>query len=520
MRLGELVETSRRVRSTRSRLEKIGHLVACLRRAAPDEVALAVDYLSGRLPQGAIGVGPATLRHAQPDAAPAGPTLELRRVHEGFERIAGAAGAGAEAERRRLLAALLGAATRDERAFLSRLVRGELRQGALEGLMVEAVARAGDVPAAEVRRAVMLSGDLAAVASAVRAQGSSGLAGFRLEPLRPVRPMLAQSAEQVGHALGELGDAAFEFKLDGARIQLHKVEREIRVFTRRLNDVTDAVPELVETARSLPARVLVLDGEALALRRDGSPHPFQVTMRRFGRRLDVAALRRELPLGAFFFDCLHRDGEDLIERAAAERFTALEGALPGSLRVPRLVTGRREEAEAFLRHALERGHEGLMAKALDAPYEAGRRGGGWRKVKPSHTLDLVVLAAEWGSGRRRGWLSNLHLGARDPRRGGFVMLGKTFKGLTDAMLGWQTRRLEQLVLGREGHVVHVRPELVVEVAFDGVQESPQYPGGLALRFARVRRHRPDKRAAEADTIDAVRALHLGRRTAGTEAVGP
>jgi ATP-dependent DNA ligase I len=301
------------------------------------------------------------------------------------------------------------------------------------------------------------------------------------------------------------GEAALELKLDGARVQVHKAGGEVRVYSRRGNDVTVAVPDLVETIQALPAGELVLDGETIALRPDGSPLPFQVTMRRFGRKLDVARLRAELPLTSFFFDLLHLDGEDLIDHPGGERFAALAAAAPG-LTVPRLVTADEEAADAFFAEALARGHEGLMAKAPDAPYEAGRRGASWLKIKPAHTLDLVVLAAEWGHGRRQGWLSNLHLGARDPENGGFVMLGKTFKGMTDETLAWQTARLQELSLGTDGWTVYVRPELVVEIAFSDVQESPQYPGGMALRFARVKRYRGDKTAAEADTIEAVRRI--------------
>jgi DNA ligase-1 len=321
--------------------------------------------------------------------------------------------------------------------------------------------------------------------------------------------MLAQPADDPASALAELGEAALEWKLDGARVQVHKSGDVVRVFTRRSNEVGAALPELIEAARSLPVRSAVLDGETIALRPDRRPEPFQVTMRRFGRRLDVARLREELPLSVFFFDCLHLDGDDLIARSTRDRHAALASAVPDALRVPRLVTADREAAEAFLDAALAAGHEGVMAKSLTAPYDAGGRGGAWRKIKIAHTLDLVVLAAEWGSGRRRGWLSNLHLGARDPASSGFVMLGKTFKGLTDALLEWQTRELLAREIGRDESTVYVRPELVVEIALSGVQASPHYPAGMALRFARVRRYRPDKQAADADTVDAVRALHVG-----------
>jgi DNA ligase-1 len=468
-----------------------------------------VAWLAGELPQGRIGVGWAALREALAGAgrAEAAPALTLGELDAALTRLAGLRGRGSAAERARALRELLARCSEAEREFLAPLLLGELRQGALEGVMVEAIARAAGVPAAEVRRASMLAGSLAAVARAALERGPAGLASFRLQLFRPLQPMLAQTAQDPAGALRSLGGrAAFEWKLDGARVQVHREGDDVRVFTRGLIDATGRVPELVEAVRALPARALVLDGEAIALRRDGRPEPFQVTMRRFGRRLDVEALRAGLPLRGFYFDCLHLDGEDLLDRPAEERWRALAELLPEAARVPSLVAASEDEARAFLAEALASGHEGVMAKALAAPYEAGRRGAAWLKLKPAHSLDLVVLAVEWGSGRRRGLLSNLHLGARDPASGGFVMLGKTFKGMTDEMLAWQTERLSALAVAREGHVVQVRPELVVEVAFDGVQASSQYPGGLALRFARVRRYRPDKRAEEADTIEAVRAL--------------
>jgi DNA ligase-1 len=375
--------------------------------------------------------------------------------------------------------------------------------------MTDAVARAAEVPAAAVRRALMLRGDLGAVAEVALTEGAAGLAAVRLEVGRPVHPMLAQPATDVEAALARIAPAAVEYKLDGARIQVHRAGSDVGVYTRTLDDVTERVPEIVEAALALPVGAAVFDGEAIALRPDGRPHPFQVTAARFGSRRDVSEQRRALPLTAAFFDVLHLDGEDLLDHTGADRRTALGAAVPDGLRVPGAVAADAQEAEAVLREALERGHEGVMVKSLETPYAAGRRGAGWLKVKPSHTLDLVVLAAEWGHGRRRGFLSNLHLGARD-EAGGFVMLGKTFKGLTDAMLAWQTERLLELETARDDWTVHVRPELVVEIAFDGLQTSPRYPGGLALRFARVKRFRPDKTAAEADTIATVRALHAAR----------
>jgi DNA ligase-1 len=506
--LSDVVEASRRVADTRARLQKIDLLAALLRGLAPDEVEIAVAWLAGEPRQGRIGVGYARLRELGATAAEA-PSLGLREVDAALERIARASGRGSSAGRGRLLAELFARATRAEQGFLARLLVGEMRQGALEGVLTEAIARAASLPPERVRRAAMLGGRLPEVARATLAEGEAGLARFRLDLLRPIQPMLAQSAGDPDDALAQLGRAALEWKLDGARIQAHKSGDEVRVFSRQLNDVTPAVPEIVEVVRALPARALLLDGEAIALRRDGSPEPFQTTMRRFGRRLDVERQRAELPLSAFFFDVLHVDGEDLIDRPAQERFAALAERVREDLRVPRLVTDDAAAARAFLEAALARGHEGIMAKSPDAPYEAGRRGAGWLKVKRAKTLDLVVLAVEWGSGRRRGWLSNLHLGARDPRRGGFVMLGKTFKGMTDEMLAWQTRRFQELEIGRDEWTVYVKPEQVVEIAFDGVQASPHYPGGVALRFARVKRYRHDKRAEQADTIDSVLALKQG-----------
>jgi DNA ligase 1 len=506
--LADLVAASRDVAATRSRLAKVARLADLLVRLAPEEAPIALPWLAGSLRQGRIGVAGALLSDALGAApAAASPSLALADVDAAFERIAAARGAGSQSERRRLLVDLLARATEGERDFLARLLFGELRQGALEGVLLDAVARASRVGAGDLRRAAMLAGDLTPVAAAALAEGAPGLARFRLRVLEPVQPMLAQSAEDVAGALAALGEAALDVKLDGARVQVHRDGDEVRVFTRSLRDVTPAMPEIAAAVRALPARRLVLDGEALAFDAAGAPRPFQESMRRIGRKGDDAATSRALPLVAVFFDALHLEGEDLVARPARERFAALATAVPAEAIVPRIVTASADEAAAFLADAVRRGHEGVMAKALDAPYEAGQRGRSWLKVKPAHTLDLVVLAAEWGHGRRKGWLSNLHLGARDPAAGGFVMLGKTFKGMTDAMLAWQTERLRALALGEEGITVHVRPELVVEVAFDGIQASPRYPAGLALRFARVKRYREDKRAEEADTIETVRALH-------------
>ncbi len=511
MQLSELVATSDALRATRSRKQKVSALADCFRALEPEEIAVGVLAFCGELRQGKIGVGWSALQKMR-DVAPAAQTsLTLAELDAVFDAIAAISGKGANARRHEQLTALFERATAPEQHFLVRLVSGEIRQGAKVGLVVEGVAAAAGAEAAAVRRAHMLSGDIAEVAAALFAEGVPALERFGLELFRPVLPMLAQPAADVAEALERHERSAFEWKLDGARVQVHKEGDAVRVYTRRLNEVTPAVPELVEAASALPVSRAILDGEVLALDDDGRPRPFQETMRRFGRRLDVEALRRELPLTTFFFDALLLDDRLLLDAPAAERIDALhERVASEAMRVPRLVTTDAAEAEAFYDAALEAGHEGLMAKSLDAPYEAGGRGQAWLKCKPAHTLDLVVLAAEWGSGRREGWLSNLHLGARDPETpGGFAMLGKTFKGMTDELLTWQTRELLAREVSREGHVVHVRPELVVEIAFSDVQQSPHYASGLALRFARVKGYRADKAPAEADSIDAVRAIASG-----------
>jgi len=398
-----------------------------------------------------------------------------------------------------------------------------LRQGALEGVMLDAIAAAAGLPAADVRRAAMVTGRLGEVAQIALSEGEgdggTGLARFAVALHRPVQPMLATPADDIATAMARLGTAALEWKVDGARVQVHKAGGEVKVYTRALKDVTASAPEIVEALHALPAEELILDGEAIALAADGAPLPFQVTMRRFGRKLDVERMRAELPLAVYFFDCLHAAGRSLLDRPAHERFDALAVALPKELVIPRIVTADVAAAEDFYADALARGHEGVMAKALEAPYEAGRRGAGWLKVKRAHTLDLVVLAAEWGHGRRQGWLSNLHLGARDPEGAhsptGWVMLGKTFKGMTDALLEWQTKELLAREIRRDDYTVWVKPELVVEIAFNDLQESPHYPGGLALRFARVKGYREDKEPSQADTIEQVRALHQAHAARGS-----
>ena len=504
MLLNEIAEVSATVAATSARLAKIGALAVALREAGPIEVPIAVAYLSGELPQRQVGVGWAALRDGFPAAA--SPTLTLSEVDASLSAIGAVAGKGSAAARKALVGSLFGRATEGEQRFLFGLLSGELRQGALEGVMTEAVARAASVPAEQVRRAMMLRGSLGAVAAAALAGGSPALAAFGLEVGSPVRPMLAASAPTIEDALAKVGGpAAVEWKLDGIRIQAHLREGSVRLFTRTLDEITGRLPDVVGVLATLPVRAAVLDGELIALREDGRPLPFQDTASRTATQ-DVVS--EAVPLSVYLFDALYLDGTDLIDLPDARRHAELAWAVPPELLMPRLVTSSADEATAFFRDAIARGHEGVVVKSLDTPYTAGRRGAGWIKVKPRHTLDLVVLAVEWGHGRRRGWLSNLHLGARDPATGGFVMLGKTFKGLTDELLSWQTERLLALEDHSDSWTVYVRPELVVEIAFDGVQRSPRYPGGLALRFARVLRYREDKTAAEADTIDAVRALRL------------
>jgi DNA ligase-1 len=504
MRFADLAATTEAVRATGGRREKVERLAEALRALDANEVAAGSQFLAGEPGGRVLGVGWAALRERPPAAAE--PELSVADVDATHGRLPGLSGPGSQAARRAELAALLARATESEQAFLVALMLGDLRQGALAAVVADAVARAAGVPPADVRRALMLRGDLGAVAEAALHGGAGALATFRLEGGRALQPMLAQTAPDVAAALERTGPAAVEWKLDGARVQVHRSGSDVAVFTRTLDEITSRVPEVVEAALRLPARDCILDGEAIALTPDGRPLAFQITSARIAGRRDVAALRASVPLTAVAFDILHLDGDDLLDRPGSERAAAL-AALAPDLAVPRLSEPAPEAAEEFAADALARGHEGVMVKALAQPYEAGRRGAGWLKVKPVHTLDLVVLAAEWGHGRRQGVLSNLHLGARDPESGGFVMLGKTFKGLTDQMLAWQTAHLLELETGREGHVVHVRPELVVEIAFDGIQGSPRYPGGVALRFARVKRHRPDKRAAEADTLAAVLAIH-------------
>jgi DNA ligase-1 len=505
--LADLVDTSQSVGEHAGRRTKIARLADFLRRLSAEEIDIGVSYLAGVTRQGRSGVGYALIRDAQPAGNIESPGLTLAEVDSTLDQIARARGRGSLAERTRLLSTLFAGATAREQEFLARLLLGELRQGALEGLMIEAVAAAADLPAANVRRAAMIAGGIASVASRALTEGATGLSRFAIALFQPLAPMLAQPADDISDAMARIPMAALEWKLDGARVQVHKNGDEVRIYTRTGNDVTAAAPEIVSAVLRAQAQSLILDGEAIALKANGAPYAFQDTMRRFGRVLDIETMRATMPLSVFFFDCLRRDESDLVSMPTTARFEAMTAALPSELLIPRLVTSETSAAQAFYDDALERGHEGVMVKALDVPYEPGARSATWLKVKRIHTLDLVVLAAEWGHGRRKGWLSNLHLGAIDPANGEFVMLGKTFKGMTDAMLAWQTEQLLKREVTRDDWAVRVRPELVVEITFNDLQASPRYAGGLALRFARVKGYRPDKKAQDADTIETVRAIY-------------
>ena len=510
MLLADVVAASTAVGATRSRTAKTATLAALLRAAAPEEVEPATAWLSGEPRQGRIGAGWRTLAALDVPAA-ATPSLAVAAVESALDALAATSGQGSAARRSALLVELFSAATGEEQAFLRRLITGELRQGALEGVMLEAIAAAAAVPAAAVRRAFMLSGRLPETAGVALHGGVDALAAVSMQVGRPVRPMLASPADTLDAALAELGtDVSVEFKLDGARIQVHRDGPDVRVWTRTLREITGSVPELVALVRTLPCRSVVLDGETLALRDDGRPRPFQETMSRFGAAAGPDESLAGSSIGAailqpFFFDCLHLDGEDLLDAPLARRLDALT-AVAGSHRMPGVLRPSVDDAAELLAGALDAGHEGVLVKSLSSPYAAGRRGRSWQKVKPVHTLDLVVLGAEWGYGRRTGSLSNIHLGARDPDGGEPIMVGKTFKGMTDELLAWQTATFPGLAREESGHAVLLRPELVVEIELDGAQRSTRYPGGVALRFARVLRYRPDKTPAEADTIDAVRAL--------------
>ena len=504
MKLSYVVEISTRVGATSKRLEKIALIAALLEQLQPEEAEIAVYYLSGSTRQGRIGIGYSLLRDMTVSSASEArlELVDVDRVLESFKTLQGAGSAGRKGE---LLRGLFASATAEEQRFLVRLLSGELRQGAVEGIMLEAVARASRVPLERVRRAAMVAGAIPSVARVLLECGEAGLSEYDVQLFRPVQPMLAQTAEDAAEAIGELGEAALEWKLDGARIQVHRSGDEVAVFTRGLNNVTAAVPEVVEAARAIPATDFILDGEVISLQPGGRPNPFQTTMRRFGRKLDLERMRGDLPLTPYWFDLLYLNGGSLLDEPQSRRFGNLLEMAP-DLVVPHATVSDAERAEEFFETALRHGHEGMMAKSLVAPYAAGGRGQSWLKVKRPRTLDLVILAAEWGSGRRRGWLSNLHLGARDTEHGGFAMLGKTFKGLTDEMLAWQTQELLKLEIARDAHTIYVEPKLVAEIAFNEIQASPRYVSGLALRFARVKGYRMDKAAADADTFQTVQAL--------------
>lgn len=504
MKLADIVATSQSIAATRSRKTKYEALAGILRRADPDDVPIVVGFLSGEPRQGKIGVGYSLVYGVDVPGCPE-PSLTVADVDQTIDKLAGMAGPGSQGSRSGEIAGLLARATEPEQEFLRNLLTGGVRQGALEGVMIEGIARAAGVAATQVRRAVMLRGDLSETARIALTDGSEGLAAVGLEVMRAVRPMLASTSPDAASAVTQLGMAVVDWKLDGARIQVHKQGREVAIFTRNLNDVTARLPEVVRDVGTLDAEALILDGEAMGLSGEGEPLRFQETMSRFG----AEELREDVPLHPFFFDILHLDGEDLIDLPLRDRRQRLEAAVPEHRRIPSIVTDDGEAAEDMMRRSLAERHEGVMVKGLESTYAAGRRGSAWLKVKPVYTLDLVILAAEWGHGRRTGWLSNLHLGARDRDSGGFVMLGKTFKGLTDEMLAWQTEKLLELEVRSTKHVVHVRPELVAEIALDGFLPSPRYPGGVALRFARVKGYRPDKPPEEADTMETVMAIFRG-----------
>lgn len=505
MLLAEVVSTSRALAATSKRLEKVRLLAELLGRLHSQEIEIVTAWLSGGSVQGRIGVGYATIREAS--AEPAGsPTLEIAAVDRALSELAGVKGSGSENRRRELLHHLFSDSTADEQQFLIGVLGGELRQGALEGIMLDALAAASGVSAERIRRAAMMAGSIVSVARPVLEQGESGLAGFDIQLFRPVQPMLAQTAADTDEALDELGEAALEYKFDGARIQAHKSGHDVRIFSRAMNDVTSAVPEVVDAVRALPVETLVLDGETLSLDAQGRPQPFQVSMRRFGRKVNVDELRTELPMTPFWFDLLYMDGQPLMEEQQARRFDELIKLVPPPHLVPFLRTASPDEAQVFAANAIAHGHEGVMAKSLNGTYAAGARGQSWLKVKQARTLDLVILAAEWGNGRRTGLLSNLHLGARDTEKGGFAMLGKTFKGLTDEMLAWQTQEFLKIEVARDKYTVYLEPKIVAEIAFNEIQVSSRYPSGLALRFARVKRYRSDKTATDADTFQLVQKM--------------
>jgi len=495
-----LVATSERIRSTTKKKEKVSLIARMLKQTKGKEISLAAQFLAGILPPGRLGIGWSTIQEAIRDLKSAPSSLSIKEVQAYLEDLSRTAGAGSSHRKKQTLRELFSKTAEKEARFLTGLILEEVRQGALEGLVLEAIAQAASLPFSSVRQAHMFSGNIGEVAEAALMQGAAGLNRFGSRLFHPVSPMLASPIEGEEEALERLGKASWEYKIDGARIQIHKAKDEIRIFTRHLNDVTERLPEIVALASRLPIKEAIFDGEAIALQKNGKPLPFQTTMRRFGRILEVKKMQKEISLSPYLFDLLYLDGEPLFNSPYRQRIALLTRQVPSKYIVPHIITADAAKAREFLSKSIEAGHEGLMAKALESPYIAGQRGFKWLKIKPARTLDLVVLAAEWGHGRRKGWLSNLHLGARDPESGHFVMLGKTFKGLTDEMLTWMTDRLLKLETHRDEYTVYVLPKLVVEIAYSDFQESPRYPGGLALRFARVKRFRPEKSSAEADTI--------------------
>jgi DNA ligase-1 len=509
--LKDLVDISEKVGTTPKKKEKVSLLAQFFRRAREKEISLAVFYLSGELPQGRLGIGWAMLQEASKGWSFQPNPLSLIDLDLSLESIAQEKGSGSSRRKVQSLREVLSRSTEREKEFLAKLIMGEIRQGALEGLVLEALAQTTSLSIDLLQRSLMFSGNIGEVAKTGIEEGASGLSRFQPKLFHPISPMLASPVEGEDEAINRLGEAGWEYKIDGARIQVHKDGKEIRIFTRHLKEITESIPEIITLAKKFPMDKAIFEGEAIALREDGRPLPFQTTMRRFGRIQDVEKIQKEIPLKPFFFDLIHLDGESLIENSYKERFGQLSERIPPEYLIPRMVTAEGQKVQEFLLQSLKEGHEGLMAKGLDSPYVAGQRGFLWLKIKPAQTLDLIVLAAEWGHGRRKGWLSNLHLGAKDTESGEFVMLGKTFKGLTDEMLQWQTKKLLELEIGRDEWSVYIRPELVVEIAFNNIQESPHYPGGLALRFARVKSFREDKSPSEADTFQKVREIFESNR---------
>jgi DNA ligase-1 len=509
--LKDLTQISEKVSATPKKKEKVSFLAHFFKDAKGKEISLLAFYLSGELPQGRMGIGWITLQEALKGAPFLPKPLSLVDLDSYFDSIARERGTGSSGRKVQILREAFTHTGEKERVFLTGLILGEIRQGALEGLILEAVAQAASLSLDLLQQSLMFSGSIGEVARTAIEEGASGLSRFQPKLFHPISPMLASPVEGGDEAVDRLGEAGWEYKIDGARIQVHKDGEEIRVFTRHLKEITESVPEIVHLARQFPMDKAIFEGEAIALREDGRPLPFQTTMRRFGRIQDVERIQKEIPLRPFFFDLLYLDGQSILDVPYGKRFGQLTERIPSEYLIPRIVTADEAKVRDFLFQSLKAGHEGLMAKGLDSPYVAGQRGFLWLKIKPAQTLDLVILAAEWGHGRRKAWLSNLHLGARDEESGEFVMLGKTFKGLTDEMLQWQTKKLLELEAGRDEWTVYVRPELVVEIAFNDIQESPRYPGGLALRFARVKSFREDKSPSEADTFQKVRAIFEASR---------